>query len=259
MSTLVLKVGGRVGGAEGALSALPALLGAGDGAPHEICIVHGGGPEVSRLMERLALPVRFKDGLRVTDTGALEAAIMGLRGAVSAALVRDLAALGVRAVGLSGLDGGLVEATPHPDPALGAVGEVRAVHAELLRAVLALGMVPLIAPLALDDAGAIRNINADTLCGAVAGALGADLAIFLTDVPGVLDAGGAVIGRLRAPEVEALIREGQIRGGMIPKVRACLAALARGARAVCIADGAARDTLPALLAGTPGIGTIIDQ
>jgi acetylglutamate kinase len=254
MTTLVLKVGGRVGGREGALAALPALLG-----KHQICIVHGGGPEVSRLMERLALPVRFKDGLRVTDAGALEAAVMGLRGAVSASLVRDLATLDVRAVGLSGLDGGLVEATPHPDPELGAVGDARAVHPDLLRAVLALGMVPLIAPLALDDAGAIRNINADTLCGAVAGALDADLAVFLTDVPGVLDASGAVIGCLRPAELEALIAEGQIRGGMIPKVRACLAALAYGARAVCIADGASREVLPALLAGRSGIGTIIEE
>jgi acetylglutamate kinase len=255
---MVLKVGGRVGGAEGALAALPTLLGAGGGPAHEVCIVHGGGPAVSRLMERLALPVRFKEGLRVTDGAALEAATMALRGAVSAALVRDLASLGVRAVGLAGFDGAMVEATPHPDPELGAVGEVRAVRAELLRAVLALGMVPLIAPLALDEAGAMRNINADTLCGAVAGALGADLAVFLTDVPGVLDASGAVIDRLRQTEVQALIAQGQIRGGMIPKVRACLAALARGARAVCIADGGARDVLPALVAGAPGIGTIIE-
>jgi acetylglutamate kinase len=211
------------------------------------------------MMERLALPVRFKDGLRVTDEAALEVAIMALRGSVSAALVRELAALGVRAVGLSGLDGGLVRARPHPDADLGAVGEVDAVQPDLLRAILGLGMVPLVAPLALDAAGAVRNINADTLCGAIAGALGADLAVFLTDVPGVLDAHGQVIARLRPATVERLIAEGQIRGGMIPKVRACLAALAHGARAVCIADGRARAVLPSLLDAVPGVGTIIEE
>ena len=184
---------------------------------------------------------------------------MVLRGSVSAALVLDLASLGVRAVGLSGLDGGLVEALPHRDPDLGAVGEIGAVRPALLQAIFGLGMVPLVAPMALDRSGAIRNINADTLCGAIAGMLGADLAIFLTDVPGVLDEHGAVIGRLRAEQAEALIATGHITGGMIPKVRACLAALHQGARAVCIADGRSAETLPAIVSARPGVGTVIEE
>jgi acetylglutamate kinase len=258
MSPLVVKVGGRVATGAGALAALPDLLGPPPGTePQRVCIVHGGGTEISRWMERLHLPVRFKEGLRVTDEAALTIATMTLRGSVSAGLVHDLAVIGVTAVGLSGLDGGLVRAKPHPDPELGAVGEVDEVHPQLLEAVMALGMVPLIAPLGLDAEGAIRNINADTLCGAVAGALDAALTVFLTDVPGVLDAHGALIAHLTAAEAEELIAAGVVHGGMIPKVRACLAALAHGARAVCIADGRDRDVLPALLAGQNGAGTVL--
>ena len=191
---LVLKVGGRVDPGAGALSALPALLGLGGEPPAcRVCIVHGGGPEVTRWMERLDLPVRFKDGLRVTDPPALEVATMVLRGAVSTALVAALAANGIRAAGLSGVDGGMVRARPHTDPELGLVGEVDAIQPEILEALLARGIVPLVAPLALDSAGTVRNVNGDTLCGALAGALGATLAVFLTDVPGVLDAQGTPI------------------------------------------------------------------
>ena len=255
---LVIKVGGRVDPGAGALSALPRLLGLAGGQPAcRVCIVHGGGPEVTRWMERLGLPVRFKGGLRVTDGPALEVATMVLRGTVSTGLVAALAAQGVRAAGLSGVDGGMVRVRPHSDPDLGLVGEVDAVDPAILEALLARGIVPLVAPLALDGAGTVRNVNGDTLCGALAGALGASLVVFLTDVPGVLDAAGTVIDRLDATTAEALIADGQIRGGMIPKVRGGLAALAGGARVVCIADGNAPVVLPALLAGTAGAGTLL--
>jgi acetylglutamate kinase len=219
----------------------------------------GGGPAVSRWMERLALPVSFKAGLRVTDAAALEVATMVLRGLVSTALVGELAALGVNAVGLCGADGGLLEAVPHEDSSLGFVGQAGAVRPSVLQALIERGMVPLVAPLAYDAAGQLRNVNGDTVCGAIAGALRADLAVFLTDVPGVLDEAGAVIPHLDAEEVERRIAWGGIRGGMVPKVRACLAALRHGARAVCIADGRARGTLAALAAGRPGHGTIITE
>ncbi len=254
---LVLKVGGNTGGASGALADLPALL---SGAADRRCgvvIVHGGGPEVTRWMERLALPVRFKNGLRVTDAAALEVATMVLRGLVSTALVAELAAIGVPAVGLSGVDGGLLEARPHEDPDLGYVGQAGAVRPDVLHALLDWGMVPLVAPLARDAAGQVRNVNADTVCGAIAGALRADLAIFLTDVPGVLDEHGALIPRLDPATIEAMITDGRIRGGMVPKVGACLAALRHGARAVCIADGRVPGTLAALAAGQVGRGTVI--
>lgn len=245
--SIVLKVGGRVGGTPGALAGLAAVLR--PPAHAALCIVHGGGGEVTALLERLGAQARFKDGLRVTDDAAMEAATMVLRGSVSTHLVRELARLGVRAVGLSGVDGGMVLARPHPDAALGAVGQVERVDPLLLRLLMAEGIVPLVAPIALDAAGTLRNINADTLCGSVAGALGAAQALFLTDVPGVRDADGSTRARLTAGEVEALIERGTVHGGMVPKLQACLAALAGGARSVCIADGRDERTLPAILAG----------
>lgn len=250
----VLKIGGRVGGTPGALKGLAAVLR--PPARAGICIVHGGGGEITALLERLGQRARFKDGLRVTDEPALEAATMVLRGSVSTCLVRELARIGVRAVGLSGVDGGMVTARPHPDPELGSVGEVARIDATLLHLLIAQGMTPLVAPIALDAEGALRNINADTLCGALAAALAAAQAIFLTDVPGVRGADGATLPRLTAGEVTALIDAGTIHGGMVPKIRACLAALDGGARSVCIADGRDERTLPAMLAGE-AIGTII--
>ena len=251
---VVLKVGGRVGGTSGALQGIAAVLR--PPARAGVCIVHGGGNEVTALLERLGQRARFKDGLRVTDGPALEAATMVLRGSVSTGLVRELARGRVRAVGLSGVDSGMVTARPHPDPELGAVGEVERIDPTLLHLLIAQGMVPLVAPIALDATGAIRNINGDTLCGALAAALGAAQAIFLTDVPGVKDADGVTIPRLTAGEAEALIEQGTIHGGMVPKIRACLTALDGGARSVCIADGRDERTLPAILDGE-AIGTII--
>jgi acetylglutamate kinase len=162
-------------------------------------------------------------------------------------------------VGLSGVDGGLIQALPHEDPELGMVGQAGVVQAGLLATLMAGGMVPVIAPLALDGRGQLRNLNADTACGAVASALRADLAIFLTDVPGVLDAQGTLLPRLSRAAVEALIADGTIHGGMVPKVGACLTALQRGAQAVCIADGRVSGALLAISEGRSGQGTIIRQ
>jgi acetylglutamate kinase len=250
---LVIKVGGAVADLEGALTCLPELLEAG----FKVAIVHGGGREISAWMERLALPVRFKDGLRVTDAPAMELATMILCGKVSTALVGALVRGGVRAVGLSGVDGGVFSARHHADPEVGLVGELAALHPALLQLLMQAGFVPVLAPIAEDQAGCPRNINADSACGGVAAALGADLAVFLTDVPGVRDAQGAILPRLAAGDALRLIEEGTIQGGMVPKIRACLLALSQGAGAVCIADGRDRATLRPLLNGGRPTGTVI--
>jgi len=251
---LLLKVGGNTGFLEGALGDLPSLLAAGGLGS---VIVHGGGPAISRLMERLALPVSFRDGLRVTDEAALEVATMVLRGLVNTTLVGELVHQGVRAVGLSGVDAGMVRAIPHPNADLGRVGEAGDVQPTLLRLLMAEGMVPCVAPLALDAAGQLRSLNADTMAGALSAALGARWTVFLTDVPGILYEDGSLAERLSPPEVEALIRDGQISGGMIPKARACLAALGHGARAVYITDGRRRGGLAGLLADDRSGATMI--
>ncbi|MGH2410901.1 MAG: acetylglutamate kinase [Chloroflexota bacterium] len=251
---LLIKVGGNTGLLEGALGDLPPLLAAGGLGT---VIVHGGGPAISRLMDKLALPVSFRDGLRVTDSAALAVATMVLRGQVNTTLVGELVRQRVRAVGLSGVDAGMVRAIPHPHTELGFVGQAGEVRPELPRLLIAEGMVPCVAPLALDDAGQLRNLNADTMAGALAAALGARWTVFLTDVPGILRGEGSLAERLSPPEVEAMILDGQISGGMIPKARACLDALGNGARAVYIADGRRRGGLAGLLAGDRSRATMI--
>lgn len=255
MPTLVLKVGGAVAGAGGALAMLPRLLEAGYG----VIVVHGGGQEVSRWMDIAGLPVSFKQGLRVTDAAGMEIVTMVLRGLVSSSLVAALSRIGVRAVGLSGADAGMVSVRPHPDPEVGLVGEVSKVDASMLDMLMAQRIVPLIAPVALDDTGTLRNVNADTVCGAIAGAARAQLAVFLTDVPGVLDDAGSIVPYLTPEDVSMLIDSGTIKGGMIPKVAACLAALDHGAAAVCIADGRETETLSFLVTGGEPRGTVISK
>jgi len=252
----VFKVGGNTGLLAGALGDLPALLAEGR---LRAVVVHGGGPAVSQLMERLGLPVTFKGGLRVTDPDALDSAVMVLRGRVNTDLVASLVRLGVRAVGLSGVDAGMVRAKPHSDPALGLVGQASEVRSELLELLVAQGMVPCVAPLALDGDGIVRNLNADTMCGALAGALSAKWTVFLTDVPGVLRGNGSLAEHLSTDEVEALILSGEIFGGMIPKVRACLEALKHGARAVYITDGRRRGDLTELFTDGTTRGTLITE
>ena len=193
-----------------------------------LVVVHGGGPEIAALQERLGLQPRFVEGLRVTDEASLWAAEMVLSGAVNKRLVAWLVAQGVRAMGLSGVDAGLLRAKTlvHPQGDLGRVGEITAVDAICLQQLLSLGLTPVISPISLGEDGRALNVNADHAALAVAGALQVAEAVFLTNVPGVL----------RAEEAEHLIATGEISGGMIPKVRSALEALARGVGAVRITD-----------------------
>jgi len=259
-ATVVVKLGGATldgdtadGGAT--LDEVVALTRAG----LRVVLVHGGGPLVTSWLDRLSVPTRFQDGQRVTDAAALEVATMVLRGAVSTGVVAGLARRGVPAVGLSGVDGGLLRA--RHTPALGLVGAVKDVDTSVLLPLLESGFVPVIAPLGLDAAGALLNINADVAAAAVAAALAADAALFLTDVPGVRGADGVVIGTLDRAGVEALIADGVVAGGMIPKARSALAALAGvdggpGAARALILDGRAPGALSGLLTGAVA-GTVV--
>jgi acetylglutamate kinase len=214
-------------------------------------LVHGGGKEIGVVQRALGGEPRFVAGLRVTDAAALMAAEMVLCGQVSTRLVAALLAAGADAQGLSGVDRGLirVEKAQHPEGDLGRVGTPVAVRAEVLRGLSDAGVVPVVAPISLGPDGAY-NVNADEAAGAIAAALGAGAeVVFVTNVPGVL-AGGARAPRLTAREIHALIADGTIRGGMIPKVRAALTALAAGVRAARITD------LAGLGAGT---GTVIQN
>lgn len=199
-----------------------------------LVIVHGGGKRLSGWLERLGVESRFEDGRRVTDDETLSVAIAVLRGLVNAELVASLQRLGATAVGISGVDGGLIAA--ERIAGLGRVGRVVGSQPRIVEDLLRGGFLPVVAPIALDEGGEICNVNADEVAAGLAAALGGRL-ILLSDTDGVRDRNGRKIDRLDAPAVEQLIEAGIISGGMIPKVRGALAVLAAGALDVVIADG----------------------
>lgn len=219
-----------------------------------VVLVHGGGRRISEWLDRLGVPSRFEGGLRVTDAQALEVAAAVLRGVVNSELVAGLRDLGVDAVGLSGVDGGLLIA--ERIPAMGLVAHVVGLRRDLLDAVLVGGQVPVVAPLARDEQGVVCNVNADDVAAGIAAGLGARQLILLTDVDGVRDADGKRLETLTVGEAEALIASGVIAGGMVPKVRAALGALAWDELEAVIADSSAPAALERAL-GDPTFGTRI--
>lgn len=220
---------------------------------HALVVVHGGGKRLTDWLGRLGVPTRFEDGLRITDESVVEAALAVLGGVVNGELVGALRALGVDAFGLTGLDGGLL--IGRRQPGLGLVAHVVGIRRYLLDHMLSEGSVPVVAPLAFDERGVACNVNADDAAAGVAGGLRARL-VLLTDVDGVLGADGSRIASLTATEAERLVAEGVIGGGMIPKVQACLDALAAGAVEAVIVDGSAERAIERGLA-EPGFGTRI--
>ena len=233
---LVIKVGGNEIDQEDFLAGLVAAVVEvrKEAAP---IIVHGGGKEIARWQERLGLVPRFVEGLRVTDGESLAVAEMVLSGLVNKRLVARLVAARVPAVGLSGVDWGLirVEKMVHPAGDLGQVGRIVEVHPEGLEALTRQGVVPVISPISLGLDGQAYNVNADHAALAVAAALGAESLVFLTNVPGVL-IDDQPVPHLTAPEAEDLIANGIIVGGMIPKVRSALEAVAAGVSRAVITD-----------------------
>jgi acetylglutamate kinase len=219
-----------------------------------VVLVHGGGKRMTEWLDRLGVPSRFEGGLRVTDQASIEVAAAVLRGVVNSELVAALHDIGVDAVGLSGVDGGLL--IGERVPGMGLVAHVVGLRRDLLDALLVADQVPVVAPLARDEAGVVCNVNADDAAAGIAAGLGARQAVFLTDVDGVRDADGRRLDTLTAGEAEALIASGVIAGGMVPKVRAALGALAwEGSQAV-IADSAAPNALERAL-DDPTFGTRI--
>ncbi|HUG29495.1 MAG TPA: acetylglutamate kinase [Candidatus Limnocylindria bacterium] len=227
---IVVKLGGETLAEQHAT-----LEGAADAArSRRLVIVHGGGKRLSGWLDRLGVQSRFEDGRRVTDDETLSVVVAVLRGLINAELVASLRRLGVAAVGLSGVDGDLIQA--ERVPALGRVGRVVGARTAILDELLGAGFVPVVAPIALDERVEICNVNADEVAAGLAAALGGRL-VLLTDTDGVRGRDGNRIDRLDAVDAEALIAGGIILGGMIPKVRAAIAVIAAGGRDVLIADG----------------------
>ena len=232
-------------------------------------VVHGGGPQIGAMLKRLGVESRFVGGLRVTDAATAEVAEMVLAGKINKEIVGWIAGLGGRAVGISGKDANLVtaervhgrEADPnsgierHVD--LGFVGEPVAVDPAILRNLTRDGFIPVVAPVALGADGATYNINADTMAGAIAGALGATRFFLLTDVAGVLDKAGALQTDLDRAGIDALKADGTISGGMIPKVDTCVAAVAAGVEAAVILDGRVPHAMLLEIFTRRGAGTLV--
>jgi acetylglutamate kinase len=232
-------------------------------------VVHGGGPQIGDMLNRLKIKSSFVDGLRVTDQATVEIVEMVLSGSINKQIVNAISAAGGTAVGLSGKDGGLIEAVKltrtkkDPDSNiervldLGLVGEPSHVNPRIIDALHGASLIPVIAPIGSGKDGTTYNINADTAAGAVAGAVKARRLLMLTDVKGVLDRNGKLIEEMTADEVRARIADGTISGGMIPKVETCLAAVDAGVDAAVIMDGRVPHAVILEVFTEHGVGTLI--
>jgi acetylglutamate kinase len=232
-------------------------------------VVHGGGPQIGRMLDKLGIRSSFEGGLRVTDEATVEVVEMVLAGSINKQIVGWISAEGGRAIGLCGKDGNMVTARKavktaiDPDSKvereldLGLVGEPETVDTAVLDGVLKSELIPVIAPVAAGRDGKTYNVNADTFAGAIAGAMGAKRFLLLTDVPGVLDKDKKPIPELTVDQCRRLIADGTITGGMIPKIETCIYAIERGVEAVVILDGKVPHAVLLELFTDFGAGTLV--
>lgn len=234
-------------------------------------VVHGGGPQIGQMLERLKVQSEFIDGLRVTDAATVEVVEMVLSGSINKQIVSAINAAGGTAIGLSGKDGGLIQATKLRRTKrdeesniekildLGFVGEPNRVNPQILTSLERSGMIPVIAPIGLGVDGQTYNINADTVAGAIAAAVGASRLLLLTDVAGVLDKDGNLLTDLSTERVRQLRNDGTIYGGMIPKLETCVNAVENGVDASVIIDGRMPHSMLLEIFTDRGIGTLIGR
>ncbi len=268
-ATIVVKYGGHAMGEEH----LARMFGSDIALLKQVgvnpVVVHGGGPQINAMLKRLDIKSSFIDGLRITDAATVEAVEMVLAGTVNKHVAELINRAGALAVGICGKDGGLIRArkvertrknpeTGAMEPIdLGFVGEPEHVDVRVIHALTGAGLIPVIAPVGVGADGQTYNINADTVAGAIAGALGATRLLMLTDVPGVLDENKKMIPEMTLETVAAGIASGMISGGMIPKVENCVDAVQRGAKGAVILDGRLPHACLLELFTEGGIGTII--
>ena len=225
-------------------------------------VVYGGGPQIKEVLDRLGIKSRFQDGLRVTDPQTLEVVEMVLGGPVNSGIVELISRHGVKAVGLTGKDGYLIEARKYMEPEgssgvdFGLVGDVERINPEVLETLLD-NFLPVIAPLGVGSDGTTYNINADTVAGRVAGALNAAKLVILTDQEGVIGPEGKTLRSITVSEAKRYIADGVISGGMLPKVKCCLQALSEGVGKAHIIDGRVQHCLLLEIFTSSGIGTEI--
>jgi acetylglutamate kinase len=267
--TIVVKFGGHAMGEAEYVASFAADIALLDQVGARPVVVHGGGPQIGEMLAKLQIESNFVNGLRITDEATISIVEMVLAGGINKALVAAIARAGGRAVGISGKDGGLIRARKLLGKSrtegsaieqaidLGFVGEPEKINTDVLDALNAANLIPVVAPVGSDASGETYNINADTAAGAIAAALGATRMLMLTDVAGVLDKDGRLITELTVSQAEALIRDGTVSGGMIPKVETCINAVLGGAEAAVIMDGRASHALLVELFTEHGMGTFI--
>ena len=225
----------------------------------KVVLVHGGGPEINGLMEKLGKKPEFVDGLRVTDAETMDIVQMVLAGKVNKTLVNMLENKGGRAVGLSGMDGRLIEAA-QKDPRLGYVGEVVKIHPAPITDLLEKGYIPVVSTIGCDRAGNAYNVNGDTAAAYIAGSLGAERMLLMTDIAGILrdkDDPASLISEITVDEAATLREQGVISGGMIPKVDCCVKAIKAGVKRVVIMDGRIPHSILMELLTDEGAGTMV--
>ncbi len=223
-------------------------------------VVHGGGPEINSWLDKLGIEPQFKNGLRVTDAATMDVVEMVLVGRVNKELVALINQAGGNAVGLCGKDGNLIRARPQGDEGIGFVGEVTAIDVKLLSSLAQSGYIPVVSSVAADENGQAYNINADTVAGELAAALGAEKMILMTDTPGILrdyHDPSTLINKIDIQEARELITTGVVGGGMIPKVNCCVRSLAQGVKAAHIIDGRIPHALLLEIFTDAGIGSMI--
>jgi acetylglutamate kinase len=270
-ATVVVKYGGHAMGDEAVAREFARDMILLEQAGVNPVVVHGGGPQIGAMLAKLGIKSAFEAGLRVTDKETVEVVEMVLAGLINKQIVGYINGEGGRAIGLCGKDGNMVTARKLTrtavDPEsniervvdLGFVGEPAKVDRAVLDAILGREVIPVLAPVAAGADGQTYNINADTFAGAIAGALGAKRLLLLTDVPGVLDKDKRLIDQLTIDEVRALIADGTITGGMIPKVETCIYALEQGVEGVVILDGKVPHAVLLELLTDHGAGTLITR
>ena len=255
-SIVVIKLGGHAMSSDAAMQSFARDIVLMHQCNLRPVIVHGGGPMINAMLEKLAIPTEFKDGKRISPPETVEVVEMVLSGKVNKTIVQAINRQGAKAVGLSGKDADLL-LCKQADGGLGMVGEPIAVDAEVIHSLLENGFIPVIAPLGAGANGETFNVNGDTAAGAIAGGLQADRLLLLTDVEGVKDADGDVLTNLSADQVNAMTDSGVIAGGMIPKTQTALDAINKGVRAVVIMDGRAPNACLLELFTDHGAGSMI--
>ena len=255
-ATVVIKLGGHAMGSDEAMASFARDVVLMQQVGANPVIVHGGGPMINAMLERLNIQSEFVNGKRVTDAATMEVVEMVLSGLVNKRIVQAIGAQGGRAVGLSGKDAQLVTCT-QTNPELGFVGTPSVVDASILEDLFSSNIIPVIAPLGAGENGETFNINGDTAAGAIAGALKADRLLLLTDVAGVKNADGEVLTEMTAAQIRELTADGTIAGGMIPKTETAVDAINEGVRAVVILDGRARNACLLELFTDHGAGSLI--